>query len=127
MNDLSASRAATARPDPASSLPALSIRDLRKTYDTGVQALKGVSLDVRPGETTAHTLTLPTGTLRVTVPEGADVKVDGASASGSPSEGLSVSIGSHEITATHPTLGERRASVDVRQGAPAEVTLQFEP
>ena len=50
MNDLSASRAATARPDPASSLPALSIRDLRKTYDTGVQALKGVSLDVRPGD-----------------------------------------------------------------------------
>jgi len=50
MNDLSASRAATARPDPASPLPALSIRDLRKTYDTGVQALKGVSLDVRPGD-----------------------------------------------------------------------------
>ncbi len=30
--------------------PALSIRDLRKTYDTGVQALKGVSLDVMPGD-----------------------------------------------------------------------------
>ncbi|MCY7355390.1 MAG: ABC transporter ATP-binding protein [Lysobacter sp.] len=31
-------------------VPALSIRDLRKTYDTGVQALKGVSLDVMPGD-----------------------------------------------------------------------------
>jgi ABC-2 type transport system ATP-binding protein len=30
--------------------PALSIHDLRKTYDTGVQALKGVSLDVQPGD-----------------------------------------------------------------------------
>ncbi|MEO6366273.1 MAG: ABC transporter ATP-binding protein [Luteimonas sp.] len=30
--------------------PALSVRDLRKTYDTGVQALKGVSLDVMPGD-----------------------------------------------------------------------------
>ncbi|MCC8363080.1 ABC transporter ATP-binding protein [Lysobacter sp. A6] len=30
--------------------PALSVRDLRKTYDNGVQALKGVSLDVRPGD-----------------------------------------------------------------------------
>ena len=30
--------------------PALSIRDLRKTYDTGVQALKGVSLEVQPGD-----------------------------------------------------------------------------
>ena len=84
------------------------------------------TLDVRPGETTAHTLTLPTGTVRVMAPEGAEIKVDGASADGT-SEGISVSIGSHEISATHPTLGERRASVDVRQGTPAEVTLQFEP
>ena len=30
--------------------PALSVRDLRKTYDNGVQALKGVSLDVAPGD-----------------------------------------------------------------------------
>jgi ABC-2 type transport system ATP-binding protein len=30
--------------------PALSVRELRKTYATGVQALKGVSLDVQPGD-----------------------------------------------------------------------------
>ena len=30
--------------------PALRVRDLRKTYDNGVEALKGVSLDVRPGD-----------------------------------------------------------------------------
>ena len=30
--------------------PALSISDLRKTYDNGVEALKGVSLDVAPGD-----------------------------------------------------------------------------
>jgi ABC-2 type transport system ATP-binding protein len=35
-------------PDPTA--PALSIRELRKTYDTGVVALKGVSLDVQPGD-----------------------------------------------------------------------------
>jgi ABC-2 type transport system ATP-binding protein len=29
---------------------ALSVRDLRKTYDNGVEALKGVSLDVAPGD-----------------------------------------------------------------------------
>jgi ABC-2 type transport system ATP-binding protein len=33
--------------DPA---PALSVRDLRKTYDNGVEALKSVSLDVAPGD-----------------------------------------------------------------------------
>jgi len=32
------------------SQPALEIRDLRKTYDNGVEALKGVSLDVAPGD-----------------------------------------------------------------------------
>ncbi|TCT25264.1 ABC transporter ATP-binding protein [Thermomonas haemolytica] len=34
--------------DPAA--PALRVRDLRKTYDNGVEALKGVSLDVAPGD-----------------------------------------------------------------------------
>ena len=84
------------------------------------------TLDVRPGETTAHTVALPTGTVRVTVPEGVEIKVDGAPAVGTAAEGFSMPIGAHEISATHPTLGERRASVDVRQGAPTEVTLQFE-
>lgn len=30
--------------------PALRVCDLRKTYDNGTQALKGVSLDVAPGD-----------------------------------------------------------------------------
>jgi ABC-2 type transport system ATP-binding protein len=34
----------------ATAAPALSVRDLRKTYDTKVEALKGVSLDVQPGD-----------------------------------------------------------------------------
>ena len=33
--------------------PALRVRELRKTYDNGVQALKGVSLDVMPGDFSA--------------------------------------------------------------------------
>ena len=41
----------TSPPDSvAGPAPALSIRDLRKTYDNGVEALKGVSLDVAPGD-----------------------------------------------------------------------------
>ena len=36
--------------DPSAAVPALSIRDLRKTYDNGVQALKGVSLEVAEGD-----------------------------------------------------------------------------
>ncbi len=34
----------------APATPALSVRDLRKTYDNGVEALKGISLDVMPGD-----------------------------------------------------------------------------
>jgi PEGA domain len=85
------------------------------------------TLDVRPGETTAHTVGLPMGSVRVSVPDGAEIKIDGAAVTGSPSEGLPVPIGSHEVSATHPSLGERRASIDVRHGAPTNVTLQFEP
>ena len=32
------------------SAPALQISHLRKTYDNGVEALKGISLDVVPGD-----------------------------------------------------------------------------
>jgi ABC-2 type transport system ATP-binding protein len=35
---------------PSAGDPALSVRELRKTYDNGVEALKGVSLDVAPGD-----------------------------------------------------------------------------
>ncbi|MDR1076218.1 MAG: ABC transporter ATP-binding protein [Xanthomonadaceae bacterium] len=34
----------------ATAIPALRVRDLRKTYGNGVQALRGVSLDVAPGD-----------------------------------------------------------------------------
>ena len=40
----------TPDPIPGADVPALSIRDLRKTYDNGVEALKGISLEVAPGD-----------------------------------------------------------------------------
>ncbi len=84
------------------------------------------TFSLRPGETVAHTVVLPTGTVRVVVPEGAEVKVDGQPPAGNPTEGLSLVIGAHEISATHPQFGERRAAIDVTQGGLTEVNLQFE-
>ncbi|WP_024868380.1 ABC transporter ATP-binding protein [Pseudoxanthomonas suwonensis] len=37
-------------PTHEAAVPALRVRELRKTYDNGVEALKGVSLDVAPGD-----------------------------------------------------------------------------
>jgi hypothetical protein len=84
------------------------------------------TLMVTPGETTAHTLKLPTGTVRVKAPEGAQIKVDGHPVAGRPGEGLPVSIGAHEISAYHPDRGERRASVDVKHGSFTEVMLDYD-
>jgi len=84
------------------------------------------TLEVRPGETTPHTLTVPMGSVRVQAPDGVEILVDGQPASGVPAEGLAVAIGSHEISARHPELGERRVAVDVRHGDPTDVTLRFD-
>jgi len=84
------------------------------------------TLEVRPGETTAHTASVPTGTVRITAPDGAEVRIDGQPVSGMPEEGVALAIGSHEVSATHPERGERRVAVDVRDGALTEVTLRFD-
>ena len=38
---------------PVQKCPKISIRDVRKVYEGGVEALRGVSLDVRAGQITA--------------------------------------------------------------------------
>ena len=82
---------------------------------------------MRPGETTAHTVSLPVGSVRVTAPDGAEIRIDGQPAAGVPADGIAVPIGTHEISATHAELGERRLQVDVLHGALTEVNLRFEP
>jgi hypothetical protein len=84
------------------------------------------SLTIRPGEVTAHTVSLPTGTLRITVPDGTVVSVDGQSIGKSPfSELLPLVVGTHEIRAVHPERGERRTAVDVRFQETTEAMLPF--
>ena len=50
----------------------------RRAHQRAVQLSRDRNARRAPGETTAHTLTLPMGSVRVTAPEGAEIKVDGA-------------------------------------------------
>jgi hypothetical protein len=85
-----------------------------------------VVLDVKPGAATPHTVSLPTGSLRVTTTPGAEVWIDGARVGAAPLGELAVQIGSRDVLVKSPELGERRQVVEVRYGQPTEVTLPLE-
>ncbi|MCM3881662.1 MAG: PEGA domain-containing protein, partial [Vicinamibacterales bacterium] len=86
------------------------------------------SVTVRPGEVTAHTVSLPTGAVRVSVPDGTEVTVDGQPIGKAPfAELLPLVVGTHEIKGSHPELGERRAAIDVKFQETTDATLGFRP
>jgi hypothetical protein len=85
------------------------------------------TFEVRPGETTAYTLSAPMGRVNVEAPEGAEIRVDGEPATVVAGEPLALAVGTHEILATHAERGERRVTIDVRHDVTTEVALQFQP
>jgi hypothetical protein len=86
-----------------------------------------VLLEVRPGEVTAHTVTVPTAAVHIVAPDGADITVDGEPAGKAPlAADVSLPIGTHAIVATHAELGQRTASIAVRDGEVTEAKLNFE-
>lgn len=82
-------------------------------------------LEVKPGEVTAHTVMLPAGTLRINAPDGADIRVDGNIIGRTPLADVSIAIGTHEISATHPELGSKIARIDVRFDQVTEAKFDF--
>jgi len=86
----------------------LSIRDLRKTYDGGFQALKGVTLDIEEGEIIA--LLGPNGAGKTTL-------ISTVCGITTPSSG-SVSVGGHDI------LADFRAARSLIGLVPQEVALE---
>jgi hypothetical protein len=82
-----------------------------------------VTLVVRPGAVTAHTVSLPDGRVQVNTEPGAEVSVEGIPAGEAPLAPLPVPIGTREILVRHPELGERRESVEVRYGEIVEVNI----
>jgi hypothetical protein len=81
------------------------------------------TIEVQAGSIASHTVKLPSGTLHVEAPAGAEVWVDSQRVGEAPLRGAAVGIGTHEVVVRHPAFGERRETVEVQAGAPVTVTL----
>jgi hypothetical protein len=55
----------------------------------------------------------------------ADVLVDGRSVGVTPLANLKMAIGAHEIVWRHPTLGERKRTIQVTARTPVRVGMDF--
>jgi hypothetical protein len=64
--------------------------------------------------------------LNVNTAPGAEILVDGERVGTSPTNSLSVAIGTREVLVKHPQLGERRQSVEVVADRPVELNVAFE-
>jgi hypothetical protein len=85
-----------------------------------------VEITIRAGEVTTHTVQLPSGSLNVNTAPGAEILVDGERVGTSPTNSLSVAIGTREVLVKHPQLGERRQSGEVVADRPVELNVAFE-
>jgi hypothetical protein len=85
-----------------------------------------IEVAVKAGEISSHTVEVPMGVLVVNTVPGAEVVVDGERAGSAPLGPIPAAIGSRDVVVRHPNLGERRQSVDVTPGKPAELSVQFE-
>jgi hypothetical protein len=82
-----------------------------------------VTLTIRPGQVTAHTLALPSGRVRVTTKPGAEVWIEGERVGVAPLEAKAVTIGTREVVVKDASFGERTESVEVKNGETTELTL----
>jgi hypothetical protein len=82
-----------------------------------------VTLTIRPGQVTAHTLALPSGRVRVTTTPGAEVWIEGERAGVAPLDAMPVTIGTREVVVKDAASGERRQSVEVKNGETTELTM----
>lgn len=98
----------------------LRVANTRFAYETTVD------FDVRPGEITTHTMSLPEGTLTVVAEPGSVIFVEGEPVGTTPLGPISVQIGTRDVVARHPQFGERGEAVEVVYGQPTEVQIVLE-
>jgi PEGA domain len=83
-------------------------------------------VDVKAGEITALSVTLPNGTLNINATPWAAVWIDGTAYGETPLGNLSIVPGEHEIVFRHPQLGERRERIIVRPETPGRVAVNLQ-
>ena len=84
-------------------------------------------VDVKPGQITAVSVTIPNGRLNINATPWASVWIDGSPYGETPLGNLSIVPGEHEIVFRHPQLGERRERTLVRPDTAGRVAVNFQP
>jgi hypothetical protein len=82
-------------------------------------------VDVKSGEITPYTATLPSGRLVVHTTAGAEVFVEGELVGVAPIAPLEIPIGIRDIVARHQELGEKRVNMEIKRDQTTEITLAF--
>lgn len=80
---------------------------------------------ITPGQTAIVSVDVPQGSVSINAIPWANVWLDGRPLGITPLANLKVAIGSHEIVWRHPTLGERKRTVQVTAKAPVRVGMDF--
>jgi len=83
-------------------------------------------VDVKPGQITAVSVTIPNGRLNINATPWASVWIDGSPYGETPLGNLSIVAGEHEIVFRHPQLGERRERTLVRPDTTARVAVNLQ-
>ena len=83
-------------------------------------------VEIKAGQITSMTMTVPNGTLNINAVPWASVWIDGNSVGDTPLGNLSITPGQHDIVFRHPQLGERREQTIVRADRPTRVTVNLQ-
>jgi hypothetical protein len=84
-----------------------------------------LTLSLDGGQMLSHTVSLPSGVLRLRGITGTEVWIEGEHIGALPLADVTVPIGTREVVLRHPQFGERRQMVEVGAGAPADVSVSF--
>jgi PEGA domain-containing protein len=84
------------------------------------------SVDVRPGQTTALSVTPPNGRISINAVPWAEVWISGTMVGETPLANFSLPLGEHEIVFRHPQLGERRQTAIVKGDGITRITANLQ-